>query len=259
MSQDEKKDLNAQEEQSHESLREKAAEEREKEAGAPKSAPATGKTKLTRRQFAAIAGVSVGALVACGALAKWGVTEKNVKSGEVAVNVTPKKMIITHRARCSGCQRCEQACTLINDGNSGCELARIKVWRNYQYGEDLDGEEGMYRNGNYTQDFCKQCLDAWCMAACPVGAIIPDPNTGARIVQEDVCIGCGTCHEACPWHMPTISKETNKSTKCVSCGRCAEQCPNGAIEFIDWKDIAVEYLKQQGKTVPPVEHAKVKA
>lgn len=204
---------------------------------------------MSRRQFSAIAGVSLGALVAAGALTKWGVTKESIAKGQVLLNATPTKMIVTHRDRCSGCQRCEIACTLKNERKASSDTARIKVWRNYQYGETFESHEGNMKNGLYTQDFCKQCKRAMCMEYCPMSAIVPDKKTGARIVLDERCIGCGTCQEACPWHMPTIDKETGKSTKCIACGRCAKQCPNKAISFIDWKDIADELLKREGRTL----------
>ena len=73
-------------------------------------------------------------------------------------------------------------------------------------------------------------------------AIYADPKTGARVVDTDACIGCGLCHEACPWNMPQIDPASGKSTKCIACGRCAVQCPNGAIKFVDWQDIAQEAI-----------------
>lgn len=69
-------------------------------------------------------------------------------------------------------------------------------------------------------------------------AIYVSEENGARMVDSDLCIGCGMCSQACPWNMPRIDTESRTSTKCISCGRCAEQCPNGAIQFIDWQDIA---------------------
>ena len=73
---------------------------------------------------------------------------------------------------------------------------------------------------------------------------LTDEETGARVVDEEVCIGCGMCTAACPWNMPQVNAQTGTSTKCVSCGRCAEQCPNGAIKFIDWEDIAQKAIDE---------------
>ena len=46
--------------------------------------------------------------------------------------------------------------------------------------------------------------------------------------------GCGACHEACPWHMPTVNPETGKSSKCIACGACVAGCPSGALSIVDW-------------------------
>ena len=205
------------------------------------------KKGMTRRQFAAISGLSLAALVGVGALTKWGVTQDAVARGQVILNPTPKKMIVVYPERCSGCQRCEMACTLKNDHKTNSHIARVKVWRNYMYGDSMDFDGGAMRNLEYAQDYCKQCRIALCMEACPVSAIVVSEHNGARIVLDDRCIGCGTCTEACPWHMPTIDLATNKSTKCISCGRCARHCPNGAIGFIDWIDIADEILAKEGR------------
>ncbi len=82
------------------------------------------------------------------------------------------------------------------------------------------------------------------MEFCPTHAIHPDEKTGARVVDAELCIGCGMCTQACPWNMPRVNSKTNVSTKCVSCGRCAEQCPNGAIQFVDWEDIAQKAIDE---------------
>ena len=55
---------------------------------------------------------------------------------------------------------------------------------------------------------------------------------GNRAVQD--CIGCGACHDACPWHMPTVNPETGKSSKCIACGACVAGCPSGALSIVDW-------------------------
>ena len=156
----------------------------------------------------------------------------------------PQKMIITDRARCSGCQRCELMCSLRNDGRACQHTARVRVWDNYNFGSGGESPDGIFRDCQFTVEHCKQCKDAWCVKNCPVHAIAPDPETGARVVNAEACIGCGMCHEACPWNMPVVDTETGVSTKCIACGRCAVQCPNGAIKFVDWKDIAQEAINK---------------
>lgn len=198
----------------------------------------------TRRDVLAMAGCGIGGLIVGGVLAKWGVIEDTVASGQLDISSTPTKFIVTDRGRCSGCQRCELMCSLRNDGHVSQHTARVRVWENYQFGTSPDTSDGIYKNCEFTIKSCKQCKDAQCMKNCPVHAIHPDPQTGARVVDTDKCIGCGMCHMACPWGMPVVDTTTNKSTKCISCGRCAEQCPNGAIQFIDWQDIAEECIKK---------------
>ena len=52
-------------------------------------------------------------------------------------------------------------------------------------------------------------------------------------VNEENCIGCGTCVEICPMHtidlVDTIA-QINES-KCIGCGLCAHHCPEEAIEL----------------------------
>ncbi len=214
-------------------------------ASAPNPEQETKKRKsLTRRDVLAMAGCGVAGLVVGGVLASWGVTSKSIASGRIEIRTTPTKMIVTDRARCSGCQRCEMMCTLKNDGRVCQSIARVRVWPNYNFGASADTEDGVYANCQFTVEHCKQCEDPWCMNNCPVHAIYADEKYGTRLVDADRCIGCGMCHMACPWNMPVVDSETGVSTKCVSCGRCAQQCPNGAIKFVDWEDIAQKVIDQ---------------
>ena len=52
-------------------------------------------------------------------------------------------------------------------------------------------------------------------------------------VDEDICIGCGTCVEKCP--METIDLEDGiaivDEDKCIGCGVCAHHCPEEAIHL----------------------------
>lgn len=205
--------------------------------------PREGKSQmLTRRAVLGMAGCGIAGLIAGGVLARWGVVEETIASGRMEISSTPTKMIVTDRGRCSGCQRCEMMCTLKNDGRVSSLTARVRVWESFNYGTSPDTGDGQFGSCEYTIKSCKQCAEPRCAAYCPVHAIYSDEETGARVIDQDRCIGCGGCHLACPWNMPAVDPLTGTSTKCISCGRCAEQCPNGAITFIDWKDIAEEVL-----------------
>ena len=190
---------------------------------------------FTRRQVVA-GGIGVGlvGLIAGGALAKWGVIEDTIASGRMAVNVTPTKLIVTDRARCSGCQRCEMMCSLRNDGRVCQTTARVRVWPNYNFGEGSNGPDGIYRNCQFTVEHCKQCKDAACMKNCPVHAIYADPETGARVVDTDKLHrprnaprGLSVEHAA---NRPGYWQihEVHRVRPFV-----AVQCPNGAIKFVD--------------------------
>lgn len=141
-------------------------------------------------------------------LASWGVTTASIASGRIELRTTPTKMIVTDRARCSGCQRCEMMCTLKNDGAAQQSIARVRVWDNYNFGSGVDTNDGIFGNCQFTVASCKQCADPQCAKYCPVHAIHSDEETGARVVDEDVCIGCGMCSAACPWNMPHINAQT---------------------------------------------------
>jgi Fe-S-cluster-containing dehydrogenase component len=134
------------------------------------------------------------------------------------------------------------ACSLRNDQQCSQLTSRVKVWRSYYYGDGASSPDGDFRNMQWTLGSCKQCKHPWCAQYCPAQAIVSAAD-GTRVVDKDRCIGCGMCHTACPWHMPTLNPISGKSTKCVACGRCAEQCPNAAILFVDWQDIADEVLR----------------
>lgn len=199
---------------------------------------------FTRRNVLAMAGCGIAGLVAGGVLASWGVTTERIANGDIDLRTTPTKMIVTDRARCSGCQRCEMMCTLRQDGRVCQNIARVRVWDNYLWGSGVDTGDGVFGTCQFTVEHCKQCADPMCAKYCPVHAISADPSTGARVVDDRRCIGCGMCGQACPWNMPRVDTETGHSTKCVACGRCAEQCPNGAIKFVDWQDIAQAIIDQ---------------
>lgn len=192
-------------------------------------------TEMTRRQFMKISGKGLmGLTVSASLLSLFGCTQQQIDNGEVATWAMPQGLLVVNAAKCVGCQRCEINCTLVNDGVCSTYISRVKVQRNIT----LNGEHGIYGNKDwvYFPDTCRQCKDPACGNACPQGAIYANDN-GVRVVDQEKCIGCGACVQACPWHMPTVNPETHKSSKCIACGACVQGCPAGALSIIPWDEV----------------------
>jgi Fe-S-cluster-containing hydrogenase component 2 len=118
------------------------------------------------------------------------------------------------------------ACSYENYGVFNPSKSRIKVFDFHQTGTKVP----------YT---CTQCDEAWCLHACPVDAIQVDLASGAKIVKQDVCVGCKVCTIACPFGTINYMQVSGKVQKCDLCfdnvtgPACASSCPTGAITYID--------------------------
>lgn len=54
-----------------------------------------------------------------------------------------------------------------------------------------------------------------------------------RIIESE-CVSCGTCRDACPMHVITVTDTTPAridTKKCIRCYCCHEMCPHDAIEL----------------------------
>lgn len=128
---------------------------------------------------------------------------------------------------CTGCKICSLACAYAHDGAFSLKGGRIWIVK----------EEP-------ATDFpvvCHQCVKAPCLEICPVGAITRE--NGVILVNEDMCIGCGACVEACPFGEITIHPSKNVAIKCDLCGgdpECVKQCPAGVLEFKAPRAVAQE-------------------
>ena len=124
--------------------------------------------------------------------------------------------------RCTGCMRCELACSYVQTGTFQPARSVIRV----------SPFEGHTSYAPYT---CTQCAECWRMTACPVKAITISP-VGAKLVLDDQCVGRKLCTIACPYGTMFYNPETQKALECTLCGgtpACATSCPTAAIEYVD--------------------------
>ena len=140
--------------------------------------------------------------------------------------------------KCTGCMQCELACSWVQTGTFAPSKSVIRV--------NVFDEEASY--APYT---CLQCDEAWCMNACPVNAIGMDKSGQAKVVIDQLCVGCHLCTIACPFGTVFTLPETDKAAKCNLCGgepACATACPTEAIEYGEGQQVG-DWFEQWGDLV----------
>jgi len=97
-------------------------------------------------------------------------------------------------------------------------MARIQVMKEEEIGLDC-------------AVVCQQCVERYCIDACPVGALSIG-QLGAVVVDPEICIGCGQCANACP--IGAVHLFEGLPLICDLCGgspRCVETCTMDALVF----------------------------
>ncbi len=127
--------------------------------------------------------------------------------------------------------------------------------------------------GNYVvTNLCRGCVASPCVMNCPKNAI-RFTASGQTEIKTDLCVNCGLCQQACPYHAIVYvpipceeacpvgaikkneqGKEEIDPDKCIYCGKCITACPFGAIfELSSVIDVlkAIESDKQVIAMVAP--------
>jgi Fe-S-cluster-containing dehydrogenase component/CRP-like cAMP-binding protein len=142
--------------------------------------------------------------------------------------------------KCVRCDDCVRACAATHGGNP----------RFVRHGKTLD--RYMVTNA------CMHCVDPVCMIGCPTGAIHRDVEKGVVVINDDTCIGCGTCANSCPYDnirlveirdkkgRPVLDPQNQmpilKATKCDLCytqlggPACVRACPHDALQRVDFRE-----------------------
>jgi Fe-S-cluster-containing dehydrogenase component/CRP-like cAMP-binding protein len=173
------------------------------------------------------------------ALLEWALQER-------FVNGTQSMLI--NMDRCVRCDDCVKACAATHDGNPRF-IRHGKTFQNW-----------MIANA------CMHCADPVCMIGCPTGAIHRSLSGGMVIINDNTCIGCQTCANACPYSNirmtgirddegqlildPEKQNPILKATKCDLCSdqitgpACVYACPHDAIKRVDFRQLVRDGISQ---------------
>ena len=139
---------------------------------------------------------------------------------------------------CSNCRLCETWCSFTKTGECGPAFARVRI-----YPIDTDGVS--------VPIVCSHCEEAFCMAVCPTKALKRDSESGAVLLDDDICIGCRSCTLACPFGA-VFQQPDGKIVKCDLCKGlpepvCAAHCPRAAIIWERPELLTLSKQRRQGR------------
>ena len=136
---------------------------------------------------------------------------------------------------CIGCHACTVACKSEHNIPIGVNRTHVKYI-----------EKGKFPNN--TREFsvhrCNHCADAPCVEICPTTALYTRAD-GIVDFDNDRCIGCKSCMQACPYDALYIDPDTHTASKCNYCAHrldggyepaCVIVCPVEAIVSGDLDD-----------------------
>lgn len=138
--------------------------------------------------------------------------------------------------RCIGCQSCTISCGIENATPIGEFRTTV---RQYEV-----TDEKQVVNNVLLPRLCNHCDNPPCVPVCPVQATYQRKD-GIVVINNERCIGCAYCVQACPYDARFINEETKTADKCTFCTHrleagllpaCVESCVGGARIIGDLKD-----------------------
>lgn len=142
------------------------------------------------------------------------------------------KYIVTQEvADCIGCRACEVHCKDKNNSGPGAYYCRMI---------EVVSEQSSSPGIDFVYLSCFHCEKAWCVDACPTGAMERREQDGIVFVVDSACVGCKACITACPWSVPQWNSHTGKVGKCDLCmdridaglePACVSKCTTGCLYF----------------------------
>jgi len=161
--------------------------------------------------------------------------------------------------KCTGCDSCTIACKSENNTRPLSSPMPFKNGRgvlpdHVSYRWVVKKERGIYPTPSMTfiTSACNHCQYPACMASCPVSdisdpsnennAIFKRTSDGVVLINQNVCIGCKNCVQACPYGAPQFNSQTGKAEKCTFClhrlqagflPACVTTCVGNALHLLN--------------------------
>lgn len=153
--------------------------------------------------------------------------------------------MLARRDQCLGCQACEIACKQEHGIPVGPRWMRVITFGP----EEVRGRLRL----SFNQVRCMHCGQPPCIDACPTNAISKRAD-GIVLIDDELCIGCGACLEACPFAAPQFNPEKGTMEKCDLCVHrvdeglkpaCVLVCPTGTLIFGDAGQVSEEIRRRK--------------
>ncbi|MDP6010613.1 MAG: polysulfide reductase NrfD [Candidatus Poseidoniaceae archaeon] len=137
--------------------------------------------------------------------------------------------------KCIGCHACTVACKSEHDVPIGVNRTHVKYIETGTY-PDSNREFSVHR--------CNHCENSPCTTICPTSALFTR-NDGVVDFDDERCIGCKSCMQACPYDALYINPNKGTAAKCNFCAHriensyepaCVIVCPVEAIISGDLDD-----------------------
>jgi len=179
-------------------------------------------------------------------------TQLSLDKGLVQAN----SLLVMDLETCTRCDDCVKACAATHDGRP----------RFVREGDKVDNL--------LIPKSCYHCQDPVCMVGCPTGAIQRSGIGEMVRINDQICIGCGTCANNCPYNsivmhptgkswpndmLPSVlrGKDQRVASKCDLCQSaghepaCVSNCPQGSASRVNSiEGFQLLLSKQSSETLP---------